>query len=185
MSLHQHKTEQERIDRIKSVHRLRWLPGNKRHYWQQRVEKDFVRKGNKYSNLYSNYSILKKLSIEGKIDENFEQKLANISLEELIAAKLEATTKATGGIVYTMPLLYSLKSIVRSSLIHYAVSVAECKRDVAVLLGVSYTNLIAYLKRWDFWTSFNEYFFVKRRRARRRFGTLKNIPDLVIREEDE
>jgi hypothetical protein len=40
-------------------------------------------------NLKKNYSIKKKLRLENKIDEDFEMRLNNLTLEDIIALKLE------------------------------------------------------------------------------------------------
>ena len=49
------------------------------------------------------YSVARKLRKEKKSDEAFEVKLNNLSLEELIALKLELSSNEVGGALYGLP----------------------------------------------------------------------------------
>ena len=51
-----------------------------------------------------NYSISKKLKLENRIDEDFEARLNNLSLEDIIALKLELSSKTYKGKFYGLQL---------------------------------------------------------------------------------
>jgi len=58
------------------------------------------------------YSISNKLRKEGKSSEEFEILFNNLSLEEVIALKLEASSRfGLKGKLYGLPIWYSLKNI--------------------------------------------------------------------------
>ena len=58
------------------------------------------------------YSISKKLKREGKSSEEFELMLNGLTLEDIIALKLELATKPFGGKCYGIPIWYSTREIV-------------------------------------------------------------------------
>ena len=55
------------------------------------------KKRNKYYGLYKNYSIINKLSKEDIINKETLNTINNISLEDLIAIKLELSTRFLNG----------------------------------------------------------------------------------------
>ena len=66
------------------------------------------------------YSISKKLTKEQKSNDEFEVMLNNLSLEEVIALKLELAAKSAGGAVYGIPIWRSLKYVVEDAILKYA-----------------------------------------------------------------
>lgn len=153
------KDNKEKIFNVKRAIRI---SESKDKYWRKR--RDFVL--NKYMSAIANFSILKKLRQDGKSNDKFEEMLSNISLEELIAAKLEATSKHTGGILFTLPLNRALPNIVRHALVYYVMSMARTKYDAAYMLSVSYFKFTEYLVHWGLWDEFNEFFDKKREKAK-------------------
>lgn len=103
-----------------------------------------------------NYSISRKLRNEGKTNEQFEVALGVLSLEELIALKLELASKSVGGKLYGLPLWYSLPDIVKDAVLKYALSAARTKMEAARFLGVSKEYFYRLLKKYDADSYFKE-----------------------------
>ena len=65
--------------------------------WKNKKKKNTITK-------YSNYSIINKLKSEKKITDNTLNNINNISLEDLIAIKLELSTRFLCGKFYGLPI---------------------------------------------------------------------------------
>jgi len=83
------------------------------------------------------YSLVRKLRSQNKSDEVFEVKVNSLSLEELIALKLELACNEAGGTLYGLPLWQSLPDIVRDGLLRYALSATRTKGEAMRLLGLT------------------------------------------------
>ena len=103
-----------------------------------------------------NYSISRKLRNEGKTNDQFEVALGALSLEELIALKLELASKSVGGKLYGLPLWYSLPDITKDAVLKYAVSAARTKMEAARFLGVSKEYFYRLLKKYNIDSFFEE-----------------------------
>tara|TARA_R110002074_G_scaffold322609_2_gene493083 strand:+ start:55 stop:429 length:375 start_codon:yes stop_codon:yes gene_type:complete len=82
------------------------------------------------------YSISKHLRKNFKSNDEFEVMLNNLSLEEVIALKLELASKSAGGSLYGIPLWRSLKQIVEDAVLKYSLSVTRTRTEMARLLGL-------------------------------------------------
>ena len=87
------------------------------------------------------YSISKKLKKENKTSEQFEIMLNNLSLEEVIALKLELASKIVKGKLYGLNIYNNLPTIARDAALKYAISVCRTIQNAAALLGISYRRL--------------------------------------------
>ena len=106
------------------------------------------KKRNKGSNV--NYSISNKLRKDGKSSEEFEIILNCLSLEEVIALKLELSSKyALNGKMYGTPIWSSLKNIIKDAVLKYAVSATRSKREAARFLGIQESSLHILIKKYD------------------------------------
>ena len=65
-----------------------------------------------YKGKFENYSIRKKLNYEKKINSNFETILNSLTLEEIIALKLELAASHVNHKLYGFPIIRSIKFIV-------------------------------------------------------------------------
>ena len=83
------------------------------------------------------YSVVRKLRNENKSDDTFEVKVNNLSLEELIALKLELSSNDVGGTLFGLPLWTSMPDIVRDRLLRYALSATRTKGEAMRLLGLT------------------------------------------------
>tara|TARA_R100000808_G_C2106291_1_gene121783 strand:- start:207 stop:566 length:360 start_codon:yes stop_codon:yes gene_type:complete len=83
------------------------------------------------------YSISRKLRLNNKSSDEFEIMLNALSVEELIALKLELATKAVKSKMYGIPLWKKMPEIARDAVFKYAVSATQSKTEAAKFLGIS------------------------------------------------
>jgi len=91
-------------------------------------------------------SIKRKLRNENRINNNFENILSQLSLEEIIALKLELSTPIVRGKMYGSNIYYTLPVACRDALIRWALTMAPGKKSAADFLGIDYANM----KKLDF-----------------------------------
>ena len=102
------------------------------------------------------YSVLNKLKKENKINKNFELVLNNLSLEEIIALKLEVASKGFGSKMYGIPLWRSMPYIINDALLKYALSACRSKKEAARFLGITKQELSKAVKKYDIESYFEE-----------------------------
>lgn len=98
---------------------------------------------------------MKKLRKEGKTNEQFEIMLNNLTLEELIAAKLELSCKTLGSPIYGLPIYKHLPEIVEDAVIKFAVSCTQTPQEAAAFLGLTPLKFHRIVKRYKLYTYFN------------------------------
>jgi len=96
-----------------------------------------------------NYSIIKKLDKEAKINKAFLNTINNISLEDLIAIKLELSTRYLCGKFYGMPLWKITRHTVVDALLKTGLSIAKTKKEAARFLGIDYMDFNKYIKKYN------------------------------------
>jgi len=97
---------------------------------------------------FDNYSIINKLKTDKKITEATLNNINNISLEDLIAVKLELTTRYLCGKFYGMPLWRITRHTVVDALLKTGLSIARTKKEAARFLGVDYMDFNRYIKKY-------------------------------------
>jgi hypothetical protein len=97
---------------------------------------------------YDKYSIVNKLKTEGKITNSTLNNINNISLEDLIAIKLELATRYTCGKFYGLPLWRLTRHAVTDALLKTGLSIARTKSEAARFLGVDYMDFNRYIKKY-------------------------------------
>ena len=102
------------------------------------------------------YSISKKLQKEKKSTDEFEVMLNNLSLEEVIGLKLELAAKAAGGMLYGMPIWYSLRNITNDAVLKYAYSATKTKMEAARFLGFDKNRFNQLVKKYQIDSYFEE-----------------------------
>lgn len=113
----------------------------------------------KKKKLYGNkkkYSIVNKLLKEEKVTDRFLSQLNDLSLEEIIAVKLEIAAKASGGNIFGIPIWNSLRDICRDASLKFAISAARTKAEAASFLGISISTLKDYIKKYEIKEYFEE-----------------------------
>tara|TARA_R110000744_G_scaffold222173_1_gene341151 strand:- start:114 stop:488 length:375 start_codon:yes stop_codon:yes gene_type:complete len=93
-----------------------------------------------------NYSISRKLKLESRIDEDFIIKLNSLSLEDIIALKLELSTKIFKGKFYGLQLYKYIPEIAKDAVVKYAIAATNSKINASYILGISYRYL-KYLQK--------------------------------------
>ena len=94
-------------------------------------------------------SFILELRNEGRINEDFINTVSQLKLEELIAVKLEMSSKMLSGKLYNFPLWYSLPEICKDAMVMFAKSCCNTKADMASILGVSYTGFLEIYKKYN------------------------------------
>jgi hypothetical protein len=95
------------------------------------------------------YSIIRKLRKEGKLPEEMEIFVSNLSLEDLIALKLEIASKPISGKLYGIPIWKSIPFIVRDAVLKTAISVCKTKVDAANMIGMDVDKMDNLLKKYN------------------------------------
>ena len=94
------------------------------------------------------YSIANKLNSEGKITEEFEIMLTQLTMEEMIGLRLELAAKSVNHKLYGLNLWKSLPNIVQDAVLKYVYSAARTKGEMASFLGIDVSTLKKLLKRY-------------------------------------
>ena len=103
--------------------------------------------------------MLKKLRKEGKTTEEFEILLNNLTLEEIIAIKLELSCKTAGSPLYGIPIWKNLHEIVQDAVLKFAISTTVNTAEAAAFLGMSQSNLWLLVKKYQIWNYFDPIYY--------------------------
>ena len=77
-----------------------------------------------------------KLKKERRSNDEFEIMLSSLTLEEVIALKLELSTKPVSNRLYGIPLWSSLQNIVQDAVFKYAFSATRTQAEAMRFLGL-------------------------------------------------
>jgi len=102
------------------------------------------------------YSLINKLKREHKITDEFQVMFNSLSLEEVIALKLELASKSIGGKLLGFPIMSSMHDVTKDAVLKYALSAARTKGEAARFLGVRKSDLNKLLKIYGTETYFEE-----------------------------
>ena len=95
------------------------------------------------------YSISNKLKSHGKIDEKFEIMLSSLTLEEIIALRLELAAKTVNFKLYGTNIWKNLPDIVRDGILKYTYIAGRTKAEMASFLGVDKSRLRKLLNQYN------------------------------------
>jgi len=102
------------------------------------------------------YSVSKKLLRERKTDLNFEITLNSLTLEEIIALKLELAMKSSGVPIYGIPLWKSIRDICKDAMLKLALSATRTQREASNFLGLSLLQFKSEMKKTNVESFFEE-----------------------------
>jgi hypothetical protein len=102
-----------------------------------------------YNGKNKDYSISNKLKKEKKVNDDFEVMLNNLSLEEVIALKLELSTKAISNRLYGFPIWSNLPSIVKEAAYKYALSATRTQNEAMRFLGLKLNSFYDLREIYD------------------------------------
>ena len=108
----------------------------------------FSKNKKKYNN--KNYSVINKLKADKKISDSVLIELDGLSLEEIIAIKLELTTRFLCGKLYGLPLWRVTRQTVTDALLKTALSISKTKKEASRFLGIDYSEYNKLLKTVSF-----------------------------------
>ena len=89
-----------------------------------------------HNNSVGNYSISSKLKRENKSNDEFEFRLNNLSLEEIIGLKLEIASRVIKGKFFGIPIYNSMLEVVKAAVVKYAFSCSFTRKEAITFLGV-------------------------------------------------
>jgi len=101
------------------------------------------------SGINKNYSLIKILRREGKINKNFLSALDNVTIEEIIAIKLELSARAAGGYLYSFPIFDSIEHMVRDGVYKFALSCTKSKKEAARCIGLTPREFRHRIKKYN------------------------------------
>ena len=102
-----------------------------------------------------NYSFINLMKRDRRINENFLNTLSSLSLEEVIAIKLELSVQNINNKLYNFPLWSAMPHITRDALLRYAMSACQSKRDMAKFLGIPLNKFGDILRKYNTEKLFN------------------------------
>ena len=108
----------------------------------------------KNNNQETYQTVAHKLRTEKKSNEEFEVMLANLTLEEIIALKLEISARAVMGKLFGFNLWQSIPNIAKESILMYVNSAAKSKAEAAMFLGMNKSNYLRLLRKFKITDSF-------------------------------
>ena len=106
--------------------------------------------------VYKHYSIVNKLRKEEKVDNTTLTNINNLALEDLIAIKLELSTRALSGKYFGIPIWNNVKHIIKEALLKTAISVCRTKNESAKFLGVDHSDFRKLVKKYNVESFFEE-----------------------------
>lgn len=110
----------------------------------------------KSSNPVYNWSLINKFREERKTTPEFELMLSSLSLEDIIALKLELAFRAVGNGLYGLPIIKTLPYICREAALKAAVSMSKSLWEAARMLDVDYDYFKRLCKRYEVKSYFSE-----------------------------
>ena len=117
--------------------------------------KDNSLKDSKFFSDNKNYNLKNKLLKEKKIDKQFLEKLRFITLEELITLKLLVSSEGLKGKLYNFPFLKYSYEICKESVVRFALSMSNNRREASLILGMKKAEFINYIKEYGLLEEFN------------------------------
>tara|TARA_Y100001938_G_C7993148_1_gene380594 strand:+ start:270 stop:599 length:330 start_codon:yes stop_codon:yes gene_type:complete len=84
-----------------------------------------------------NKSIINKLKDQNKINDSLLIGISSLSLEELIAIKLELAANYINNRLYGLDIWRKTSYIVRDAILKFAISTTKSKKDAARFLGIT------------------------------------------------
>ena len=109
----------------------------------------------KKTNKFKNYSFISIMKEKRKVNDEFLNILSSLSLEEIIALKMETAVQLTKHKLYNFPLWKAMPSICRDAILRFVLSACESKRDGARMLGIDIREFDKLLKRYNTEKLFN------------------------------
>jgi len=101
-------------------------------------------------------SVIKYLKVKNLITDSLLVAINNLSLEDLIAVKLELSANHMNNRPYGFDIWRNSSYIVKEALLKFAVSTTKSKKDAARFLGLTYLEFKRVLKKYRVEDYFSE-----------------------------
>ncbi len=99
-----------------------------------------MKKSSKKNLTTTNKSIILKLSQRGLLNDSILTNINKLSLEDLIAIKLELSSRNLNNRLYGFDIWKKSNYIVKEALLKFALSTTSSKKDAARFLGLTYAE---------------------------------------------
>ena len=106
-------------------------------------------------NKFKNYSFVSIMRKKRKINDEVLNILSSLTLEEVIALKMETAVQLTKHKLYNFPLWKAMPSICKDAILRFVLSACQSKRDGARMLGIDIREFDKLLKRYNTEKLFN------------------------------
>jgi len=93
-------------------------------------------------------SILKEINKKYK-NKDFEFILSNLTLEEVVLAKLELSSRSLNEKFFGYPIYKNVQNIVKESLVRFALNFCDSKERACSMLGLNRGQFLKYVKKHD------------------------------------
>ena len=104
----------------------------------------------------NNKSIINKLTHEGVVSQDLLVLINNLTLEDLIAIKLELSCALVKNKLYGIDFWSNSCYIIRESLLKFSISVSKSKKDAARFLGLDLREFNTQYKKYNIESYFKE-----------------------------
>jgi len=104
---------------------------------------------NKRNSTTKHKSVINYLKNENLINDELLVLINNLTLEDLIAIKLELTTKHLNNRLYGLDIWRRTGYIIKDSLLKFAISTTNSKKDAARFLGLTYMEFKRVLRKYE------------------------------------
>lgn len=105
---------------------------------------------------YKHKGVINKLLNNNIINESNLTFIDSMTLEDLIAVKLELSAKYINNKLYAFNLLSNTNRLVKEAIIKFAISATQSKMDAARFLGIDYEGLRKLVNEYDLQDYFDE-----------------------------
>jgi len=92
-------------------------------------------------------SISRALRSKGKSCEEFEHMLSALTIEEVVALKLEISSKMTKGKLFGFPIWKSFQNITKDALLLFVYSISKTNNDASSILGITNHQYLQLIKK--------------------------------------
>ena len=113
-------------------------------------------KSQKSSLTRKNKSVISKLTNEGFLDNTVLVTINNITLEDLIALKLELSVRPISNRLYGLPIWDNLPNIIQEAVLKYAVSATRSQGEAMRFLGLKQTHFSKLMHKYKIDSFFTE-----------------------------
>tara|TARA_R100001509_G_scaffold141978_1_gene97186 strand:- start:318 stop:650 length:333 start_codon:yes stop_codon:yes gene_type:complete len=101
-------------------------------------------------------SLINKLTHEGVVSQDLLVLINNLTLEDLIAIKLELSCALVRNKLYGIDFWFNSCYIIREALLKFAISVSKSKKDAARFLGLDLREFNTQYKKYNIESYFKE-----------------------------